>query len=126
LLSYNLRFNRLYRRRGKFLPLKKSLSLKLLRSRTLKETIWGSKRNKTLIIKSVELDLALIKGVDFNLTNLWKDNVSRLRNPRATLVNPRIIMGRNYGTKSYAAIITAVRKATYSASANRRSKRMLN
>ena len=38
-LSYNLRFNRLYRRRVKFLPLKKNLSLKLLRLRMLKETI---------------------------------------------------------------------------------------
>jgi len=70
LLSYDLRFNRPYRRRGKFLPLKKSLSLKLLRLRTLKETIWGSERNKTLTIKSVELDLALIKGVDPDLTTL--------------------------------------------------------
>jgi len=42
------------------------------------------------------------------------------------LVNPRIIMGRNHGTKSYAAVITAAKKATYSASANRRSKRILN
>jgi len=124
--SYNLRFNRPYRRRGKFLPLKKSLSLKLLRLRTLKETIWGSERNKTLTIKSVELDLALIKGADPNLTTLRKDNASRLYNPKATLVNPRIIIGRNCGTKSYAAVITAARKAIYSASTNRRSKRMLN
>jgi len=78
------------------------------------------------MIKSVELDLALIKGVDPNLTTLRKDNISRLRNPRATLVNPKIIIGRNRGTKSYAAVITAVRKATYSASADRRSKRILN
>jgi len=78
------------------------------------------------MIKSVELDLALIKGADPNLTTLRKDNASRLRNPRATLVNPRMIIGRNRGTKSYAAIITAARKAIYSASANRRSKRMLN
>ena len=70
LLSYNLRFNRLYRRRAKFLPLKKSLSLKLLRLRILKETTWGSKRNETLIIKSIGLDLALIIGVDSNLTTL--------------------------------------------------------
>ena len=70
LLSYNLRFNRLYRRRAKFLPLKKSLSLKLLRLRILKKTILASKRNKTLIIKSVGLDLALIIGVDSNLTTL--------------------------------------------------------
>ena len=78
------------------------------------------------MIKSVELDLALIKGADPNLTTLRKDNASRLYNPRATLVNPRIIMGRNCGTKSYVAVITAARKATYSASADRRSKRMLN
>ena len=70
LLSYNLRFNRLNRRRVKFLPFKKSLSLKLLGLRMLKETIWLSKRNKTLIIKSVGLDLALIIGVDSNLTAL--------------------------------------------------------
>jgi len=126
LLSYDLRFNRLYRRRAKFLPPKKSLSLRLLRLRTLKETIWGSKRNETPIIKSVELDLALIKGADSDLTTLRKDNVSRLRNPRATLVNPRMIIGRNRGTKSYAAVITAVRKAIYNASAGRRSKRILN
>ena len=69
-LSYNLRFNRLYRRRAKFLPLKKSLSLKLLRLRILKETIWVSKRNKTLTIKSIGLDLALIIGVDSTLTAL--------------------------------------------------------
>jgi len=126
LLSYNLRFNRLYRRRAKFLPLKKSLSLKLLRLKTLKETIWAGKRNETLIIKSVELDLALIKGADSNLTTLQKDNVSRLYNPRVTLVNPRIIIGRNYGTKSYIAVITMVRKAIYSASASRRNKSWLN
>ena len=36
----------------------------------LKETIRASKRNKTLIIKSVELDLALIIGVDSDLTAL--------------------------------------------------------
>jgi len=36
----------------------------------LKETIWVSKRNKTLTIKSVGLDLALIIGADFNLTAL--------------------------------------------------------
>jgi len=52
--------------------------------------------------------------------------MSRLRNLRATLVNPRMIIGRNRRTKSYAAVITAVRKATYSASVDRRSKRMLN
>jgi len=42
------------------------------------------------------------------------------------LVNPRMIIGRNRKTKSYAAVITAARKAIYSASANRRSKRILN
>jgi len=36
----------------------------------LKETIWVSERNETLIIKSVGLDLALIKGADFDLTTL--------------------------------------------------------
>jgi len=124
--SYNLRFDRLYRKRAKFLPPKKSLSLKLLGLRTLKETIWGSERNETLTIKSVELDLALIKGADSDLTTLRKDNVSRLCNPRATLVNPRIIVGRNHRTKSYVAVITAARKAIYNASAGRRSKRILN
>jgi len=68
--SYNLRFNRPYRRRAKSLPPKKSLSLKLLGLRTLKETIWGSKRNEMLMIKSIELDLALTKGADSNLTTL--------------------------------------------------------
>ena len=95
LLSYNLRFNRLYRRRAKFLPLRKSLSLKLLGLRMLKKTIWVSKRNKTLIIKSVGLDLALIIGADSNLTTLWKDNVSRPYSPRVMLVNPKIIIGRS-------------------------------
>ena len=124
--SYNLRFNRQYRRRAKFLLFKKSLSLKLLRLKTLKETIQVSKRNKTLIIKSVELDLALTKGADSDLTTLQKDNVSRLYNPRVMLVNSRIIISRNYGTKSYIAVITAVRKAIYSAFADRRSKSQLN
>jgi hypothetical protein len=115
LLSYNLRFDRLYRRRVKFLPLKKSLSLKLLRLRMLKETIRVSKRNEMLTIKSVELDLALIIGVDFNLTALQKDNASRLRSPRVTLVNPKIIIGRNLirirGTRRYVPIITAAGRA---------------
>jgi len=69
-LSYNLRFGRPYKRRVKFLLLKKSLSLKLLRLKILKETTRGSKRNKTLIIKNVELDLALIIEVDSNLITL--------------------------------------------------------
>jgi len=70
LLSYDLRFDRLYRRRVKFLPLKKSLSLKLLRLRTLKEITRASEKNKKPIIKSVGLDLALIIGADSNLTTL--------------------------------------------------------
>jgi hypothetical protein len=68
--SYNLRFDRLYRRRVKFLLLKKSLFLKLLRLRILKETIQASERNEMLTIKSVGLDLALIIGADSNLTTL--------------------------------------------------------
>ena len=36
----------------------------------LKKTIQVNKRNKTVIIKSIRLDLALIIGVDFNLTTL--------------------------------------------------------
>ena len=124
--SYDLRFNRLYKRRVKFLPLKKSLSLKPLRLKMLKKTIQASKRNKTPIIKSVGLNLALIIGEDSNLTALQKNNISRLRSSRATLINPRIIINRNRGTKSYIAVITTVRKAIYSAFAGRRSKRMLN
>ena len=68
--SYSLRFGRLYRRRAKFLSLKKSLSLRLLRLRTLKEITRVSERNKKPIIKSVGRDLALIIGVDPNLTTL--------------------------------------------------------
>jgi len=37
-----------------------------------------------------------------------------------------MIIGRNYRTKSYIAIITAARKAIYSASASRKSKSWLN
>ena len=48
-----------------------------------------------LIIKSVGLDLALIIGVDSNLTALRKDNVSRPYGPRAMLVNSRIIIVGN-------------------------------
>ena len=95
----------------KFLPLKKSLSLKLLGLRILKETIRASERNKTLIKKSVGLDLALIIGVDFDLTTLQRDNVSRLRSPRVTLVNPRMAIGRTPIRTSYALIITAARRA---------------
>ena len=69
-LSYSLRFSRPYRRRAKFLSLKKSLSLRLLRLRTLKEITRVSERNKKPIIKSVGRDLALIIGVDPNLTTL--------------------------------------------------------
>jgi hypothetical protein len=47
-----------------------------------------------LIIKSVGLDLALIIGVDSNLTIPWKDNIRRPRSPRATLVSPRIIIDK--------------------------------
>jgi len=52
-LSYSLRFGRPYRRRAKFLSLEKSLSLRLLGLRTLKEIIRASKRNEKPIIKSV-------------------------------------------------------------------------
>ena len=93
--SYNLKFNRLYRKRAKFLLFKKSLSLKLLKLRMLKETIQASERNKTPTMRSVGLDLALIIGADSNLTTLRKDNVSRLCSPRAMLVNSRMIIGRN-------------------------------
>ena len=41
-----------------------------------------------LIIKSEGLDLALIIGVDSNLTTLRKNNASGLRSPKVTLVNP--------------------------------------
>jgi hypothetical protein len=70
LLSYGLRFNRPYRRRAKFLPLKKNLSLKLLGLKILKEITRVSKRNKKPTIKNVGLDLALIIGADFGLTTL--------------------------------------------------------
>ena len=115
LLSYNMRFDRLYRKKAKFLPLKKSLSLKLLGLRILKETIQASKRNKTPIIKSIRLDLALIIGADSNLTTLQKDNISRPYSPKVILVNPKIIIGRDLtyrrGTRRYIPIITAVRRA---------------
>ena len=81
----------------------------------LKETIRVSKRNETLIIKSVGLDLALIIGADSDLTTLLKDNVSKLYSPRVMRVNPKIIIGRNLirtsKIRSYVSIITAVRKA---------------
>jgi hypothetical protein len=93
--SYNLRFDRLYRRRAKFLIFKKSLSLKLLKLKILKETIWASERNKTPIMKSIGLDLASIIGADFDLTTLWKDNVSRLCSFKVTLVSLRMTMGKN-------------------------------
>ena len=114
-LSYNLRFGRLYKRRAKFLLFKKSLSLKLLGLRTLKEITRGSKRNETLIVKSVGLDLALIIGVDSDLTTLRKNNASGLRSPRVTLVNPKIIIGRNLiricRIGRHVSIITTVRRA---------------
>ena len=76
MLSYNLKFNKLYKRRAKFLLFKKSLSLKLFKLGTPKETAKVSKRNKKPIIKSVGLELAFIIGADSNLTTLWKNNVS--------------------------------------------------
>jgi len=67
------------------------------------------------MIKSVGLDLALIIGADFDLTALWKDNVSRPRSPRATLVNPKIIIDRDLiyrrGTGRHVPIITVVKRA---------------
>jgi len=54
----------------KFLPLKKNLSLKLLRLRILKKITRVSKRNKKLKIKNIGLDLALIIGVDSGLITL--------------------------------------------------------
>ena len=77
----------------------------------LKETIRVSERNETLIKKSVGLDLVLIIGADSDLTTLRRDNASRLRSPRVTLVDPRIVIGRNLIRTSYALIITAVRRA---------------
>ena len=81
----------------------------------LKKTIWASKRNKILIIKSVGLDLALIIGADSNLTTLRKNNISRPRSPRVMLVNPKIIISkdliRRRGTGRYIPIITAARRA---------------
>ena len=66
-------------------------------------------------MKSIGLDLASLIRVDFNLTTLRKDNVSRFYNPKATLVSFRIIIGRNLikasRTKNYMFIITAVKKA---------------
>ena len=47
------------------------------------------------IIRSIGLDLALIIKADSNLTTLQKDNISRLYSPKATLVNPKIIIDRN-------------------------------
>jgi len=48
-----------------------------------------------LIIKSIRLDLVLIIGVDFNLITLWKNNISRFYSFRVTLVNFKMIIGRN-------------------------------
>jgi hypothetical protein len=79
----------------KFLLFKKSLFLKLLRLKILKETIQASKRNKILIIKSIGLDLTSIIGVDFNLTTPQKDNMSKICSLKVTLVNFKMIIGRN-------------------------------
>ena len=115
LLSYNLRFNRPYKRRAKFLPFKKSLSLKLFKLRILKETIQVSERNKTVIIKNIKLDLALIIEADSNLTTLQKNNISRLYSLKVMLISPKLIIGKNLiqirGTKSYIFIITAAKRA---------------
>jgi hypothetical protein len=46
------------------------------------------------MIKSIGLNLALIIGVDSDLTILRKDNISRPYSPRVTLVSPRIIIGK--------------------------------
>jgi len=93
--NYNLRFNKPYRRRVKFLFLKKSLSLKLLKLKILKEILWASKRNKTPMIKSIGLDLNSTIKADSNLITLWEDNISSLCSFKVILVNPRITMGRN-------------------------------
>ena len=81
----------------------------------LKETIWVNKRNKTLTIKSVGLDLALIIGADSDLTTLLKDNASRLRSPKVMRINPKIIIGRDLTRtsriRSHVSIITAARRA---------------
>jgi len=66
-------------------------------------------------IKSIKLDLALIIGVDSNLTALWKDNASRFCSLRVMLVSLRMIIGKNLiwinGIKSYIFIITVVKRA---------------
>jgi len=49
---------------------KKNVSLKLLGLRIPKEIPRASKRNEIPTIKSVELDLALVIGIDLNLTTL--------------------------------------------------------
>jgi len=68
-----------------------------------------------LIIKSVGLDLALIIGVDSDLTTLRKNNTSRPYSPRVTLVNPKIIIGRDLicrrGTRRHIPVITTARRA---------------
>jgi len=64
-----------------------------------------------LIIKSVGLDLALKIRADSNLTALQKNHISRLYSPRVTLVNPKIIIGRNLIRIKHASIITAVKRA---------------
>jgi len=47
------------------------------------------------MMKSIGLDLALMIGVDFNLTTLRKDNVSKFYSFKLTLVSPRMTIGRN-------------------------------
>jgi hypothetical protein len=54
----------------------------------LKEITKVSKKNKKPIIKSIELDLALIIGVDSNPT-------IRIHSLRVILVNSKIIIDRN-------------------------------
>jgi len=79
-----------------------------------------------LMIKSIGLNLALIIGEDSNLTALRKDNISRLRSPKATLVNPKIIIGKNLiqisRIKRHAFAITAAERAIFSAPTSRKSK----
>jgi len=92
----------------------------------LKGTIWASERNKTLMIKSIVLNLALIIGEDFNPTALRENNVSRLYSPRVILVNHRMIIGKNLiqisGIKRHVFAITAAERAIFSAPIGRKSK----
>ena len=63
------------------------------------------------MIKSIGLNLALIIRADFNSTTLQKDNISRFYSPKATLVNPKIIIDRNPIWINHIPVITAVRRA---------------